>query len=163
MRREDLERVATALETPMKTFVRDSRVRTAVLVNQSGQVLAHHGFGRSYDIGNVATLAAAAHSSAHALAELTGAGRWMHLHHAGEENQLFLAPFSTASEQLVLVAIFDQESTLGLVQLFFDRLTEAIREIPELGRPLATGDMESFESDLEAGLQRILSERDDDD
>ena len=59
------------------------------------------------------------------------------------------------------MAIFDQESTLGLVQLFFDRLTEAIREIPELGRPLATGDKESFESDLEAGLQRILRERDD--
>lgn len=161
MRREELERVAEALVEPMRSFVRSSRVRTAVLVNQSGQVLSHHGFGRSYDIGSVATLAAAAHSSAHALAQLTGAGRWMHLHHAGKENQLFLAPFSTGSEEMVLVAIFDQESTLGLVQLFFDRLAEAIREIPELGRPLARGDAESFEDDLDAGLDRLLSENDD--
>ncbi len=161
MRREDLKRVAEALAEPMKTFVRDSRVRTAVLVNRSGQVLAHHGFGQTYDIGNVATLAAAAHSSAHALAELTGAGRWMHLHHAGKDNQLFLAPFVSGSEELVLVAIFDNDSTLGLVQLFFDHLAEAIRQMPEFGRPLAPGDVETFESDLEAGLERLLPESGD--
>ncbi len=161
MRREDVKRVAEALAEPMKTFVRDSRVRTAVLVNRSGQVLAHHGFGQSYDIGNVATLAAAAHSSAHALAQLTGAGRWMHLHHAGKENQLFLAPFVAGSEELVLVAIFDNDSTLGLVQLFFDRLAEAIQQIPELGGALVPGDVEAFESDLEAGLDRLLPESGD--
>lgn len=161
MRRQDLQRVAESLAEPMKTFVRDSRVRTAVLVNRSGQVLTHHGVGRSYDIGNVAALAAAAHASAHALAELTGAGRWMHLHHAGKENQLFLAPFATGADELVLVAIFDQDSTLGLVQLFFDRLVEAILEIPELGRPLTPGDVETFEADLEAGLDRLLPENGD--
>jgi predicted regulator of Ras-like GTPase activity (Roadblock/LC7/MglB family) len=161
MRREDVKRVAEALAEPMKTFVRDSRVRTAVLVNRSGQVLAHHGFGQSYDIGNVAALAAAAHSSAHALAELTGAGRWMHLHHAGKENQLFLAPFVAGSEELVLVAIFDDDSTLGLVQLFFDHLVDAIRQIPEFGHSLAPSDVEAFESDLEAGLDRLLPENRD--
>lgn len=161
MRREELRRVAAALTEPMRTFVRSARVRTAILVNHSGQVLAHQGFGRSYDVASVASLAAAAHSSAHALAELTGAGRWMHMHHAGEDKQLFLAPFATGQEELVLVAIFDQESTLGLVQLFFDRLAEAIREIPELGRPLEPGDVESFESDLEAGLERLLSGNED--
>lgn len=161
MRREDLKLVAEALAEPMKTFVRDSRVRTAVLVNRSGQVLAHHGFGGAYDIASVATLAAAAHSSAHALAELTGAGRWMHLHHAGKENQLFLAPFVSGSEELVLVAIFDQDSTLGLVQLFFDRLAEAVHATPALGRVFAPGDVAAFESDLEAGLDRLLSEKGD--
>jgi predicted regulator of Ras-like GTPase activity (Roadblock/LC7/MglB family) len=158
MRRQDLEVVARALGEPMRRFVKESRVRTAILVNRSGQVLAHHGFARSYDVGNVAALAAAAHSSAHALAELTGAGRWMHLHHAGKAKQIFLAPFGTGGEELVLVAIFDQESTLGLVQLFFDRLVDAAREIPELGAELSSEDAEAFESDLEAGLDRVLSE-----
>jgi predicted regulator of Ras-like GTPase activity (Roadblock/LC7/MglB family) len=144
----------------MKDFVLQSRVRIAVLINHSGQVLAHHGFTRAYDMANVATLAAATHSSSQALAELTGAGRWLHLHHAGESKQLFLAPFRTGAEELVLVAIFDQESTLGLVQLFFDRLTEAVREIPELGQPLGEGDAEEFERDLDAGIQRLLSEND---
>jgi predicted regulator of Ras-like GTPase activity (Roadblock/LC7/MglB family) len=158
MRQQDLERVGDALREPMRRFVREARVRTAILVNRSGQVLAHHGFTRSYDVGNVAALAAATHSSAHALAELTGAGRWMHLHHAGKAKQLFLAPFGTGGEELVLVAIFDQDSTLGLVQLFFDRLVEAAREIPELGRELRSDDPAAFEQDLEAGLDRVLSD-----
>lgn len=161
MRKDDLKRVAESLREPMRSFVRESRVRTAILVNRSGQVLAHHGFARGFDVANVAALAAATHSSAHALAELTGAGKWMHLHHAGREHQLFLAPFGGGGEQLVLVAIFDQDSTLGLVQLFFDRLIEAVREIPELSQALPVSDMEAFESDLEAGLDRLLSERED--
>ena len=160
MKKEDLKRVAEALREPMQSFVRESRVRTALLVNRSGQVLAHHGFGRGFDVANVAALAAAAHSSAHALAELTGAEQWVHLHHAGKENQLFLAPFGTGGEQLVLVAIFDQDSTLGLVQLFFDRLAEAVREIPELGHDLPRSDMAGFETDLEAGIERLLADPD---
>lgn len=156
MKREDLYRVAEGLSEPMKDFIRESRVRTAILVNQAGQVMAEHGFSRGYDAANVAALAAAAYASAHALAELTESGRWLHMHHAGKEKQLFLAPFKAGDQEFILVAIFDEDSTLGLVQLFFDRLAEAIRAMPELQGPVAGGDVEEFERDLEAGVERIL-------
>ncbi len=162
MKRDDLYRVAGSLEGPMGDFVREARVRTALLVNHSGQVLAQHGFSKGYEVGDIATLAAAAHASAHALAELTESGRWMHLHHAGQEKQLFLAPFAVGEEELILVAIFDEDSTLGLVQLFFDRLVESIREIPELSGRLPRGDAEGLESDLQAGVERFLSEPEQD-
>jgi predicted regulator of Ras-like GTPase activity (Roadblock/LC7/MglB family) len=158
MKREDLERVVERLRAPMTEFVSESRVRTAVLLSHSGQVLAQHGFSGRFDITSVASLASAAHASAHALAEIIGAGRWVHLHHAGQENQLFLAPFRAGGQELVLVAIFDSDSTLGLVQLFFDRLVDAAQDLPELGAALAGGDAESFERDLEAGLERLLSD-----
>lgn len=160
MKRETVERVVGRLRGPMAEFVSESRVRTAVLLSHSGQVLAQHGFSGRFDITNVAALAAAAHASAHALAEIIGAGRWVHLHHAGEENQLFLAPFSGGGQELVLVAIFDRDSTLGLVQLFFDRLVDAVREIPELQDQLPAGEMDSFERDLDAGIERVLSDDD---
>ena len=146
----------------MNDFVREARVRTALLVNQSGQVLARHGFSQSFEVGDIATLAAAAHASAHALAELTDSGRWVHMHHAGSDRQLFLAPFRVGEEELILVAIFDEDSTLGLVQLFFDQLVESIRDVPELSGRLPKGDAEGFEADLEAGVERLLSEPEDD-
>jgi predicted regulator of Ras-like GTPase activity (Roadblock/LC7/MglB family) len=155
MKQEDVERVVAGLRGPMAEFVAESRVRTAILLSYSGQVLAQHGFARRLDITNVASLAAAAHASAHALAEIIGAGKWVHLHHAGRENQLFLAPFRSGDQDLVLVAIFDRDSTLGLVQLFFDRLVDAVRELPEFG-VLPAGDVAQFEQELEAGLDRIL-------
>lgn len=158
MRSNDLNRVADALAEPMKAFVRQARVRTALLINHSGQVLSRQGFTRGVDVASVATLAAAAHASAHALAELTESGRWLHLHHAGEEKQLFLAPFTAGVESLILVAIFDDESTLGLVQLFFDRLVDAIRELPTLHAKLDESELEAFERDLAAGVDRLLSE-----
>jgi predicted regulator of Ras-like GTPase activity (Roadblock/LC7/MglB family) len=158
VRPEDLTRVVEGLKGPMAEFVSESRVRTAVLLSHSGQVLAQHGFSGRLDITNVAALAAAAHASAHALAEIIGAGRWVHLHHAGNEKQLFLAPFQGGGQDLVLVAIFNRDSTLGLVQLFFDRLVDAIREIPELGAEFPGSDVTRFELDLEAGIERVLAD-----
>jgi predicted regulator of Ras-like GTPase activity (Roadblock/LC7/MglB family) len=158
MRRDDLQRVVDRLREPMAEFVRESGVRTAILLSHSGQVLAQHGFVRRYDLTNVAALAAAAHASAHALAGIIGAGRWVHLHHEGLENQLFLAPLRGGTEDLVLVTIFDGDSTLGLVQLFFDRLVERVHHVPELGGTIPARSAAEFERELEAGLKALLEE-----
>ncbi len=156
MRRGDLERVARALDAPMRRFVREARVRVALLVNRSGQVLAQHGFTHRYEVIEIATLVAAANAAARALAEMTGAGRWTHLHHAGRAREMVLAPLSTPSEPLILAAVFEDDSSLGLVQLFIDRLGEDVVALPELRTPPPTSDAEGFERDLEAGLERLF-------
>jgi hypothetical protein len=153
MRRSDLPRLVAALREPMHRFVRESRVRIVLLVNGSGQVLAQHGFASSYEVMNVASLAAAAHASSRALATLSGAERWAHLYHGGRVRQLFLAPLRTPVEELILVAIFDGESSLGLVRLFYDSLEAEVGQLPELRVVLPGTDQASFEADLEAGLE----------
>ena len=158
MRADDLARLVASLKPPIAEFVKESRVRMTLLINGSGQVLAQHGFTRSYEVMNVASLAAAAHASARALAELTAAKRWTHLHHAGRERQLFLAPIKTPAAELILVSIFDSDSSLGLVQLFFERLTQQVAALPAFQHQFAPGTQQSFEKDLEAGLQRALSD-----
>lgn len=154
----DLPRVVEALKPPIAEFVRESRARIALLINGSGQVLAQHGFTRSYEVMNVASLAAAAHASARALAELTDASRWTHLHHAGKERQLFLAPVKTPVAELILVIIFDEETSLGIVQLYFEQLTTALAALPEFQEALAETTHQNFERDLEAGLQKVLTD-----
>jgi predicted regulator of Ras-like GTPase activity (Roadblock/LC7/MglB family) len=152
VRSEDLARLVEALRPPIADFVRESRVRIALLINGSGQVMAQHGFTRSYEVMNVASLAAAAHASARALAELTEARMWTHMHHAGKDRQLFLAPVKTPVAELILVSIFDHDSSLGLVQLFFDQLTTKVSRLPEFQHRLAETTQQHFERDLEAGL-----------
>lgn len=156
MRRADLDRVVEALKAPIDEFVRETRVRIALLINGSGQVLAQHGFTRKYEVVNVASLAAAANSAAGALAELTGARRWTHLHHGGAKRQLFIAPIRTPSEPVILVAIFDEDSSVGLVQLFFDRFGEKLSGLPVFADAAPTTDQASFERDLEAGLEQVF-------
>ena len=159
MRQDDLPRVIAALKPPLEEFVRESRVRIVLLISGSGQVLAQHGFTRSYEVMNVASLAAAAHSAAGALAQMTDARRWTHLHHAGKERQLFLAPMRTPGAELILVAIFDRDTSLGIVQLFFDKLVAAVRRLPIFQERLETTTQQAFERDLEAGLHRVLTDQ----
>ena len=156
MRQEDLPRLIEALKAPIATFVRESRVRTALVINGAGQVLAQHGFTRSYEVMNVASLAAAAHASAGALAQMTEAQRWKHMHHAGKEHQMFLAPMKTPANELILVAIFDNDTSLGIVQLFFDQLGNAVAALPEFQHKLQQTTQQAFERDLEAGLHTVL-------
>src|SRR5690606_37384907 len=131
MRQEDLSRLVDALKQPMRQFVRESRVRIALLINGSGQVIGQHGFARSYEVMNVASLAAAIHAASRALAELVAAPRWEHLHHAGRERQIFMAPLPTPAGELIVVAIFDRDSSLGLVRLFYQQLHTLVTTLPE--------------------------------
>ncbi len=146
-----------ALKEPTRRFVQEARVRTCLIVSGAGQVLAQHGFTRSYEVVNIAALAAAAHAAAGALARLTEEAGWKHLHNAGSRQELFLAPFRTPVEELILVAIFDEDSSLGMVQLFFDRRVGEVQVLPEFQHTASSTDQASFERDLEAGAARILS------
>ena len=157
MRGAELPRIIAALKGPIDTFVKDARVRVSLLINRSGQVLAQHGFTSSYEVMNVASLAAAAHASSRALADLTQSGDWTHLHHAGQRIELFLATLKTPVEPLILVTIFDAESSLGLVQLFFAQLAQRVSGLPELQVARVSADQVSFERDLEAGVERAFT------
>ena len=157
MRNDELARLVEVLKAPITEFVREARVRTALLINTSGQVLAQHGFTRSYEVMNVASLAAAAHAAARALAQMTEAKRWTHLHHAGKQRQMFMAPIRTPLEELILVVIFDGDSSLGLVQLFFQRFSARIGALPELRQRTFQTTQSNFERDLQAGLSNVLA------
>ena len=156
MRRADLDQVVAALRVPVDEFVRETRVRTALLINGAGQVLAQHGFTRRYEVVNVASLAASAHAAARALAQLTGAKRWQHLHHGGSARQMFIAPIRTPSEEVILVAIFDEDSSVGLVQLFFDQFGERLSRLAVFQEAAPSSEQADFERDLEAGLDHVF-------
>jgi predicted regulator of Ras-like GTPase activity (Roadblock/LC7/MglB family) len=156
MRQSELPDLMSALRAPVNAFIHDSRARIALIVNRSGQVLAQHGFTSSYETMNVASLAAAAHASSQALAELLNTRRWKHLHHAGVKRHMFLALLDTPLEPLILVVIFDEQSSLGLVELFFDRLSASVAALPQLRNVRRSADAVSFERDLEAGLDRVF-------
>jgi len=157
VRESDLPRAVEALREPLQRFMRETRVRVALIVSGSGQVLAQHGFTRSYEVVSVAALAAAAQASARMLAEVVGAGSWSHLHHAGVTQELLLSPIPTGAGDLTLVTIFDGESSLGLVQLFVDELRAAIAANPVFERAAPSQDAATFERDLEAGVRAAFA------
>jgi hypothetical protein len=156
VRRGDLAGFVGALDAPVDRFVAETRVRLVLLINASGQVLAQRGFTRSLDVMGVATLGAAIHASSRVLAQLLGQPGFRHLHQGSGVDQVFIGPFDTPAEELILVAVFDDDSSVGLVRLFFEALVGEVAALPGWSTARPTADARQFERDLDAGIEQLF-------
>jgi hypothetical protein len=119
------------VERPLRRFVTDARVRFALLVHPSGQVLGQHGFTRSVDVMSACALAAAIHASAGAIGKEMDARPFMELHHAGAERQLFIAEVRTPRGPYILLTVFDRETSVGMVRVYCEELRAALVDLAE--------------------------------
>lgn len=137
------------LETPLARFVRDAGVRCALVLEPSGRVLAAHGFTRSVDVMSACALAAGIHATATELGRMAQDAPYGALHYRGATSQLFLAPLVTRDRLLVLLAVFDDDSSLGVVRVCFgDMVAVAVT---------ASAGAESSRPPLDADFERELS------
>jgi hypothetical protein len=70
------------------------------------------------------------------------------------ERQLFLGPLPGPSGELILLASFGEETTIGLVRVHFDELARAVEGIRWGGG--ARPGVARFEAELAAGVDRAL-------
>ncbi|MGH7616828.1 MAG: hypothetical protein ACREPM_06335 [Gemmatimonadaceae bacterium] len=145
------------VEAPLRRFVEDARARLALLLHPSGQVVAQAGFTRAVDVMTACALAAAVHATAGELGRQVDGQPFRALHHAGEGKQLFLAPASTAHGAYICLTVFDQESSLGLVRMFFSDLCRELATAapPVPVAPAAVLDA-NFEIELNANLAALF-------
>ncbi len=145
------------IEAPLRHFVDDARVTIALLLLPSGQVLAEHGFARSLDVAAACALAAAIHASGGELGRMLDGQPFSGLHHAGRDRQIFLAEARTPRGTYIFLTVFDQESSLGLVRLYFDEfvanLSAAAPAADAASDPVLT---ENFERDLNRNLAALF-------
>ena len=143
--------VAPWLDAPLGEFVRQARVSLAVALEPSGRVLAQHGFTRSLDVMSVCSLVAAIHASGSELGRQANGAPFGPLHHAGPGRQVFLAPASTVNGTVLLLAVFDDRTSLGVVRHFFGAFAQSLSRVSadELSSGPMTGD---FERDLGRNL-----------
>ncbi len=95
-------------------FLRDASARTALLVDRAGQMLTTVGEPPTFDPTAFASLTAADFSANDQLARLLGEGDFGTLFHQGEKESLYLADIA---RRVILVVLFDNRTTLGLVKL----------------------------------------------
>lgn len=146
--------VETWVEEPLRVFVHETRVRLALLLHPSGQVVAQCGFSRSVEVAAACALAAAIHASAAELGRTLEGRPFREMHHAGKERQIFIAPADTPRSTYILVTVFDGDSSLGLVRMFFERLQrDLFASVPAVTIP----DGPIFGGDFENELNRSLA------
>jgi predicted regulator of Ras-like GTPase activity (Roadblock/LC7/MglB family) len=140
------------LATPLGRFVRESGVRCALVLEPSGRVLAAHGFTRSVDVMSACALAAGIHATATELGRMVQDAPYGALHYRGAASQVFLSPLVAQGRTLVLVSVFDEETSLGVVRMCFNDLAGAFVEADAAGEPRPTVLPADFERELGRNL-----------
>ncbi len=115
-----------AITALLQRFLYDSNARTALLVDRTGQLVATVGEQPTFDPTAFATLTAADFSANDQLARLIGENDFNSLFHQGEKESMYLADIA---RRVILVVLFDNRTTLGLVRL---KMKQTVDELTRL-------------------------------
>jgi hypothetical protein len=140
------------VEQPLASFLSESEARLTLLMTGAGQVVAQHGFTRAFDVMSAAALGAGIVSSTEEMARVMGARPFRALTHQGRGLGLFLSAFETSAGRWIGLVVFDRDTSLGLVQLFFDRMVQELVE----GAPQTEARQQVLAQDFEQELQSSL-------
>jgi predicted regulator of Ras-like GTPase activity (Roadblock/LC7/MglB family) len=92
----------------------DANARAVFLIDKNGQQIANAGDVNVFDITSLASLAAGNVAATDGLAKLIGEREFSVLFHEGERDHIHI---SIVAKRAILVVIFDDRSSLGLVRL----------------------------------------------
>jgi len=115
-----------AITGSLQRFLYDSNARCALLVDRAGQLVATVGEPPTFDATAFASLTAADFSANDQLARLIGERDFTTLFHQGERESMYLADIA---RRVILVVLFDNRTTLGLVRL---KLRGVVEELAKL-------------------------------
>ena len=115
-----------AITSALERFLTDCNARSALLVDRTGQLVATCGERPNFDPTAFATLTAADFSANDQLAKLIGENDFQSLFHQGEKESMYLADIA---RRVILVVLFDNRTTLGLVRL---KMKQTVTELTQL-------------------------------
>lgn len=135
-------------------LLRESNAKAVFLVDRNGQLIAATGETEHLDTTSLASLTAGNIAATGGLAKLIGEKEFSILFHEGEKDNIHI---SIVGGRVILVVIFDQRSSLGLVRLRVKKGSEEFdRTMEELTR-------KSAEEADSGGPQNPFAEITDDD
>jgi predicted regulator of Ras-like GTPase activity (Roadblock/LC7/MglB family) len=104
----------------------DANAKVVFLVDKNGQQIAAHGDIENLDTTSLASLTAGNVAATDALAKLIGEKEFSVLFHEGEKDNIHI---SIVAQRVILVVIFDERSSLGLVRLRVKKASQELNDV----------------------------------
>ncbi len=117
------------IKTIIAKLCEDANAKMVFLVDKNGQQIASHGELGDIDTTSLASLTAGNVAATDGLARLIGEKEFPVLSHEGERDNIHI---SIVAQRVILVVIFDERSSLGLVRLRVRRASSELTEVFEL-------------------------------
>jgi len=122
MYEEELQQITGVLDK----LLRESNSKVIFLVDKNGQLIASTGETEHLDTTSLASLTAGNIAATGGLAKLIGEKEFSILFHEGEKDNIHI---SIVAQRVILVVIFDQRSSLGLVRLRVKKASDELARI----------------------------------
>jgi predicted regulator of Ras-like GTPase activity (Roadblock/LC7/MglB family) len=149
---EDIDEIDRILSD----FLDASQAKCILLVDKEGHLVTKKGFTKSFDTTSLSALVAASFASTKAMAEVLGEGQFLVLSHQGKSEHIHVA---LVSGRALLVIVFDDRTTLGMVRLYANEVTnrvvEALEQAEERNK---TRPRQVLQADFEAAAEQRLDD-----
>ncbi len=114
-----------SVDQELQRLQTQANARVVFLVDKNGQLIASAGDIKGLDTTSLASLTAGNIAATGGMAKLLGEKEFSILFHEGEKDNIHISII----DRVILVVIFDQRSSLGLVRLRVKKSSEAFAKI----------------------------------
>lgn len=122
------EEEAQQVSEIINQLTKEANAKVVFVVDKNGQLIASCGETEGMDTTSLASLTAGNIAATGGLAKLLGEKEFSILFHEGEKDNLHI---SIVAQRVILVVIFDERSSLGLVRLRVKKTTDKLTEVFE--------------------------------
>jgi predicted regulator of Ras-like GTPase activity (Roadblock/LC7/MglB family) len=110
----------------LNKMVSSSMAHSVLLIDRSGQLIAHHGNAPEIDILSLSALTAANFGATAEIARMLGEEEFTLLFHKGRSENVY---FSAIGEHVIMVTLFDDKTSLGLIRLQINKIIDELSVI----------------------------------
>ena len=114
------------VELCLTKVLNKSAAVSAFLIDRSGQLIANCGSPSTLDVSAFSALTAANFGATSEIAKLLGEQEFNLLFHKGQNENVY---FSVVGENMIMVIVFDDRTTLGLVRLSINMIMDELLQI----------------------------------
>lgn len=118
---EDIEEINGILED----FLERSQAKCSLLIDKEGHLVTKKGFTKSFDTDSIAALVAGSFATTREVAKQLGETEFTVIFHQGRNEHIHIG---LVAERALVVVIFDDRTTLGMVRLYAEELTQKLTE-----------------------------------
>jgi predicted regulator of Ras-like GTPase activity (Roadblock/LC7/MglB family) len=116
----------TKIDGILRKLLKGSEAKCALLVDKDGHLVTRQGFTHSLDTTALAALLAGSFASTKEIARLVGEPEFSVLFHQGKKDHIHM---SLINERTILVVIFDDRTTIGMVRLYSKETAEELNRV----------------------------------
>ena len=143
------------IKESLQRLASDANANVVFLVDKNGQQIAAVGDVQSIDTTSLASLTAGNVAATDGLARLIGEREFSILFHEGERDNIHI---SIVAQRVILVVIFDERTSLGLVRLRVRRAMAELEKIFEDIARKAEREKQAIQADFDSPFAEITDE-----